>query len=379
MMSGKPSAWIVRSFVALGVILVAPGARAGDPADEARANALFQEARAAFIAEDYATACPKYEEVVKLRPGLGARIGLGDCYRRMGRLARAWETYRGIVDDAARVASTSKSFTEKSTAQKRGSEAKSRMGEIEPRLGWITVSVPEAVLALPNLVVTLDGVPLAREVFGTRLPAERGEHVVDAGAPGKKSWEKSLAIAEGAELTVAVQALEDEAAPKPEPKSSPETKGQEPPKGTNPATSTTANAATTTQGPSGLLGPREPDRIPEAPKESFFSTQRIIGLGLGIAGLGAGAVGTYFGLRAIDKRDESEVDGHCAGNTCNEFGYDARKDAYQSGNLSTGLLVAGGVVFAGGLALFLTAPKRTKTQTTSLVVGPSSLYWTGQF
>ncbi|MDC3953092.1 tetratricopeptide repeat protein [Polyangium jinanense] len=376
MMSGKPSAWIVRSFVALGGILVASGARAADPADEARANTLFQEARAAFIAEDYATACPKYEEVVKLRPGLGARIGLGDCYRKMGRLARAWETYRGIVDDAARIASTSKGFTEKSTAQKRGSEAKSRMGEIEPRLGWITVSVPEAVLALPNLVVTLDGVPLAREVFGTRLPAERGEHVVDASAPGKKSWEKSLAIAEGAELTVAVQALEDEAAPKPEPKSSPQTMGQESPKGTNPAT--TANPAMM-QGPSGPLGPREPDRIPEAPTESFFSTQRIVGLGLGIAGLGAGAVGTYFGLRTMQKRDESEVDGHCAGNTCNEFGYDARKDAYQSGNLSTGLFVAGGVAFAGGLALFLTAPKRTKTQTTSLIVGPSSLYWTGQF
>ncbi|MDI1476823.1 tetratricopeptide repeat protein [Polyangium sp. y55x31] len=375
MMSGKPGAWLVRSFVALGGVLVASGARAADPADEARANTLFQEARAAFIAEDYATACPKYEEVVKLRPGLGARIGLGDCYRKMGRLARAWETYRGIVDDAARIASTSKSFTEKSTAQKRGNEAKSRMGEIEPRLGWITVTVPEAVLVLPSLVVTLDGAPLAREVIGTRLPAERGEHVVDASAPGKRSWEKSLAIAEGAELTVAVQALEDEAAPKPEPKPSPETK-QEPPKGTNAATPPTPP---TTQGPSGPREIRASDRIPDTPKESFFSTQRIVGLGLGIAGLGAGAVGTYFGLRAIEKRDESEVDGHCAGNTCNEFGYDARKDAYQSGNLSTGLFVAGGVAFAGGLALFLTAPKRTKTQTTSLVVGPSSLFWTGQF
>lgn len=376
MMSEKPGAWLVRSVVALGGVLVASGARAADPADEARANTLFQEARAAFIAEDYATACPKYEEVVKLRPGLGARIGLGDCYRKMGRLARAWETYRGIVDDAARIASTSKSFTEKSTALKRGGEAKSRMGEIEPRLGWITVAVPEAVLVLPNLVVTLDGAPLAREVIGTRLPVERGEHVIDAGAPGKKSWEKSLAIAEGAELTVAVQALEDEVAPKPEPKPSPETKGQEPPKGTNTATPTTPP---TTQSPSGPRETRVPDRIPDAPKESFFSTQRIVGLGLGIAGLGAGAVGAYFGLRAIEKRDESEVDGHCVGNTCNEFGYDARKDAYQSGNLSTGLFVAGGVAFAGGLALFLTAPKRTKTQTTSLVVGPSSLFFTGQF
>ncbi|MDI1447941.1 tetratricopeptide repeat protein [Polyangium sp. 6x1] len=374
MTSGKPSAWIVRSFVALGVVLVASGARAGDPADEARANALFQEARAAFIAGEYATACPKYEEVVKLRPGLGARIGLGDCYRKMGRLARAWETYRAIVEDAARITSTSKSFAEKSTVQKRGDEAKTRMGEIEPHLGWITVAVPEAVLALPNVVVTLDGVALAREALGTRLPAERGEHVVDVSAPGKKSWEKSLAIAEGAELTVAVQALEDEAAPKPEPKTTPETKGQEPPKGTN-----TATPPTPTQDAPGPRGPRGPDRIPETPKESFFGPQRILGLGLGIAGIGAGAAGAYFGIRAMQKRDESEVDGHCSGNTCNELGYPARKDAYQSGNLSTGLFVAGGVAFAGGLALFLTAPKRTKPQTTAILLGPSSFLWTGQF
>ncbi|MRG96724.1 tetratricopeptide repeat protein [Polyangium spumosum] len=372
--SGKPSAWFVRSFVALGVVLVAAGAGAADPAGDAKVNALFQEARAAFIAGDYATACPKYEEVVRLRPGLGARVGLGDCYRKMGRLARAWETYRAIVDDAARIVATSKSFTETSTARKRGDEAKARMGELEPRLGWITIAVPEAVAALPNLVVTLDGVPITREVFGTRIPTERGEHVIDASAPGKKPWEKGLAIAEGAELTVAVQALEDEAAPQPEPKKPPEAQQNEPASGlgTPPSTPFLDPA----QGP--RVSPA-PDRIPEAPKDGFFSTQRAIGLGLGVAGLGAGAVGAYFGVRAMQKRDESEIDGHCNGNVCNELGYDARKDAYQSGNLSTGLFVAGGVAFAGGLALFLTAPKRSKTQTSSIILGPSSFLWTGRF
>ena len=376
MTSGKPSAWIVRVSVALGVVLVAASAHAGDPADEARANALFQEARAAFIAGDYATACPKYEEVVKLRPGLGARVGLGDCYRKMGRLARAWETYRSIVEDAARITSTSKSFTEKSTAQKRGDEAKARMGEIEPRLGWITIAVPEAALATPNLVITMDGVPIPKEALGARMPAERGEHVIDAAAPGKKTWEKSLAIAEGAELTVAVQALEDEAAPQPEPKKSPDPKPNEANKGTDTPKSTLP--LDPSKGPPDVITP--PDRIPDAPKGGgFFSTQRVIGLGLGIAGLGAGAVGTYFGLRAMQKRDESEIDGHCSGNVCNEFGYDARQDAYQSGNISTGLLIAGGVAFAGGLALFLTAPKRTNVPATAIVLGPSSFYWTGQF
>ena len=171
-----------------------------------------------------------------------------------------------------------------------------------------------------------------------------------------------------------MQALEDEAAPQPEPKKPPETKQPERPLGTG-----TPELPTFVENPNGPRPDVPPDRIPEPPKESFFSPQRVLGLGLGIAGLGAGAAGAYFGLRAMQKRDESEIDGHCNGNVCNEFGYDARKDAYQSGNLSTGLLVAGGVAFASGLALFLTAPKRAKTTASSLVLGPSSFLWTGQF
>ncbi len=370
----KPSAWFFPSFVALGVVLVATGARADGPADEARANALFQEARTAFIAGDFATACPKYEEVVRLRPGLGARVGLGDCYRKMGRLSRAFETYKAIVDDAARITATSKSFTEKSTAQKRGAEAQSRITEIEPRLGWITVAIAEPVAGLPNLVVHVDGVPLPRERFGSRLPAERGEHVIDASAPGKKPWEKSLAIAEGAELTVAVQALEDEAVTPPEPKKPLETKM---PLETQAGTSLPP-AKVTFSGPQGSVPPDTKPLIP-GPKDEFFSTQRVVGLSLGIMGLGAGGVGTYFGLRAAQKRDESEVDGHCNGNVCNEFGYEARKDAYDSGNLSTGFFVAGGVALAAGFALFLTAPRRAKPASTAILVGPSAFLWMGRF
>jgi hypothetical protein len=366
-------AWAARSLAVTSLVLVAPfaSAQSGD-ADQARANELFQDARTAFLAGDYAKACPKYEEVVRLRPGLGARVGLGDCYRKMGRLARAWEVYRGIANDAPDLAARAKSWADGSTARKRGKEAETRLAEIEPHLGWITIAIAEPVAALPNLAVHLDGVAVDKARLGVRLPAERGEHVIDASAPGKRAWEKSVAIAEGAELTVAVQALDDEGTPAGPVDKPKEGGGANPPLG--------GGTKPPPDGGTSLGKPLPPDKTePIVPKDEFFSTQRKIGLGLGIVGVGAVGVGAYFGLRAWDKRDASEVDGHCEGNLCDEVGLPLRRESYQAGKVSTGLFIGGGVVFATGLALFLTAPKRARSSGTALIVGPSAILWTGRF
>jgi len=342
---------------------------------------LFQEAREAFIAGDYATACPKYEEVVKLRPGLGARIGLGDCYRKMGRLARAWEVYRAIANDAPELAKKAKTWADGSTARKRGQEAETRLKELEPHLGWITIAVPAPVASVPSLVVHLDGAAVEGARLGARLPAEKGDHVVDASAPGKKAWEKTVGIAEGAELTVTVPALEEEKPPPPV-----DTRPKENPNpSTNGANGTNAgNGASGPTGPragegDGTTGPRVgPDvTTPIVPKDGFFSTQRAVGLGIGIAGLAAGGVGAYFGLEAMRLRDESEKDGHCEGNVCDPKGLPIRQESYKNGNLSTGFFIGGGIAFATGFALFLTAPKR-KATASAIIVTPSSILWTGR-
>lgn len=356
-----------RVALVASVCLVAEPVFAQEAVDEQKVNTLFNEARDAFVAGDYATACPKYEEVVRIKPGLGARIGLGDCYRAQGRLSKAWEVYKGVIEDVPELVKKAKGFTEQSKVQKRGDEAKTRIKEIEPKLGWMVLVVPESVLAMKDAVVHVDGIVVDRAKFGVRMPVDRGEHVVHVYAPGKKAWDKTVALVEGAELSVTVQALEDEPPPvKPGPVE----------------TQTTGNTGTQTNPPP-LIAPDKPPpdqvRPPPDTKNGFFSTQRIIGLSLGAVGAGALIAGAVFGNRAIEKRDASEEGGHCVANRCDQIGLPLRQESLDAANLSTGFFVGGGVALAAGAAIFLIAPKQNGSPRATLVLGPSSLHCIGRF
>jgi hypothetical protein len=64
-------------------------------ADEAtgRADALFQEGRAAVRQGNWEKACPAFAESLKLDPAPGTRINLGECEERSGRLVAAFDLY----------------------------------------------------------------------------------------------------------------------------------------------------------------------------------------------------------------------------------------------------------------------------------------------
>jgi hypothetical protein len=357
------------AFVLASVCLISAPAIAEDPVDEQRINAIFAEARAAFVAGDFAEACPKFEEVVRLKPGLGARIGLGDCYRAQGRLAKAWEVYIDVIDDVPDLVKKAKGFTEQSKVKKRGDEARDRIKEIEPKLGWMVLVVPEAVSNLDGLALQVDGLPVERTKFGVRLPMDRGEHVVDVSAKGKKTWEKTVALVEGAELSITVQPLEEETAPT---KTGPTENPLPPP--------TEVKPPSDSSGPIGANKP-PPDTIKPSPetKASFFTPPRIVGLSLGVVGAGVLVGGAVLGSTAIEKRDASEAGGNCIANRCNEMGLALRQESLAAANASTGLFVVGGVALAAGLTLILIAPKQTAPVQANVVLGPSSLYCVGRF
>lgn len=364
----------VRGLVAASICLGAVSASAEEVVDEQKVNALFVEARDAFVAGDYATACPKFEEVVRMKPGLGARIGLGDCYRAQVRLAKAWEVYKAVVDDVPDLVKRAKGFAEQSKVKKRGEEAQSRIKEIEPKLGWVVLVVPEAVLSLKDLVIHLDGMTVAPAKVGVRLPVDRGEHVVDVAAAGKKPWDKTVALVEGAELSVAIQPLEEDVPPV-KPVDPPVKTGPDPNSQTNPVTNPMPPIGGDKPPPAGSLPPRDAKQE----EFGFFSTQRILGLSLGVVGAGGMIAGAVFGGQAISKRDASEAGGHCIGNRCDAIGLPLRQGSYDAGQASTGFFIGGGIALAAGVALFLTAPKRMSPVQTTFVVGPSSIHCIGRF
>jgi hypothetical protein len=111
--------------------------------------------------------------------------------------------------------------------------------------------------------------------------------------------------------------------------------------------------------PSAPAPPIRPAIAP-LPERHFWGAQRVAGAvagGVGLVGIGVGAA---FGAVALSKNSQSNAGGHCHdGNQCDGMGFLLRQDARSAGTVSTAFWVAGGVVLAGGIALFLTAPSAT--------------------
>jgi hypothetical protein len=171
-------------------------AQSSDPQQVAAAQALFEQASAALDRKDYATACPKLEEVVRLVPdGIGAHLALGECYEGLGRLASAWTSY--VRTEA--IATQTKQLARKKEAQKRA-EA------LRPRLAQLTITVPDAVRALPGLSITRDGIPVGAAQWGLSLPVDKGKHVIVVMATGRPRWEKTIQIdTDGASETATIE------------------------------------------------------------------------------------------------------------------------------------------------------------------------------
>jgi hypothetical protein len=115
--------------------------------------------------------------------------------------------------------------------------------------------------------------------------------------------------------------------------------------------------------------PTVPLREP-APAASGWSGWKTAGLVTGIVGLGGLGAGAAFGLEALaTKSDHCGANGLCSGG--------AASTAYSQGTVSTVGFVAGAALLAGGVAMFVLAPKPIDEHARASValapvLGPSS-------
>jgi hypothetical protein len=165
------------------------------------------------------------------------------------------------------------------------------------------------------------------------LPADPGEHAIEASAPGHVRWSTKAAIAgEAARITVSVPRLEVEPVAAP----------------AAPASAPAAPAPSTASA--------SPSDGAPAEKPSSWSRQRTLALvagGVGVVGLGVGAV---FGLSASSKKSDYEQhqdsNGRCLDAACATLS----QDALSAATGSTAGFIAGGALVAVGAVLWLTAP-----------------------
>ncbi len=251
-------------LLAMALTLGARGASAQTAAESERAEKLFSEATILAQRGDFATACPKFEESQRLDPALGTLFNLALCQEKGGKLASAWRNFRAVEQLA------------RATAKKgREDAAHQKVLELRPRLAGLTFAVRE-----PDATVKVDGVRVEIEERSF-YAVEPGEHVVEATAPAKKTWQTRVNVAEpadgkGTALSVSVPALES-------------------------ITGETRVVTVTTE---------------------TTNTKRTVGfalIGLGVVGVGAAAV---TGIILLN--DHSTADERCAP-TCDGDGVDAVK------------------------------------------------------
>lgn len=333
------------SSMGLAALGASSAARAQpNPEAKAAAEALFDEGRRLKGDGKFNEACPKFEESQKMAPGMGTLYNLADCFEHIGRSASAWAGFREV---AAQAAAAGQSEREK--------DARARVATLEPLLMRLKVQVARDGQA-EGVEVKRDGAVMSPGVWGTAIPLDPGRHRISATAPGKQPWERMIDLdAPGTTQTVEVPPLLDQ---KPGP-------ATPPPVGPAPV-----------QGGPRPLPPGTTPMLPPPEPAARRAWQRPLGIGLtGLGAVGLG-LGTAFGFMAKSTFDDSKS--HCNDkNQCDAEGITIRNDALAKGNLGTGVFVAGAVLAAGGVALWITAPSAPKS--VAVTLGPGSLQLQGAF
>jgi hypothetical protein len=317
-MLGRLLGWALR-WLMVGVSLVSQ-ARAAETGDPRAAEALFAEAQALIDGGDYASACPKLEESYRLDRATGALFVLALCHEGQGRFASAWVEFMEVASRA-----NAERYFE------REQEARQRVASLYPKLSFLTVRVDPVTAALRGLVVSRNGVQLGRAAWGTALPVDPGRHVVEARAPGHRTFQGAIEV------------------------------GSEPRKEVLVVPRLTRNARPPAPGQAARA------RGPAGPKEQV-TPLRVAGIGLGGAALATFGVAAYAAIRAVDKYEDSQND--CTDNVCGVAGDRDRTRAQEAAQLATISAIAGGAFLASGAVLFVlgrpSAKKATINATASL-------------
>jgi hypothetical protein len=258
---------------------------------------LFDQGRALMEQKDYARACRKFEESARLDRAVGTLLNLALCYELQGKLATSWARFNEAL-----------SFARREGRLDRQRFAEEHIAALVQRMSRVRIVVPPAA-RIPGLVVRRNDIVLTEGAWDEALGVDAGPLAVHAAAPGRRPFKQTIVVGPEADLkTVVIPPLETDAPP------------------------------------------------PAAPPSNHGETQRWFAYGAGALGLAAIGVGSFFGIRAID-RHKTAQDLCPNADRCDPSAFPVSEQAVADGRVAT-LFLAGGAVFLGaGGVLFVTAPR----------------------
>jgi hypothetical protein len=159
--------------------------------DEAKADALFREGRALMKKGNFAAACPKLEESQRLDPAPGTAVNLGDCYEKQGRVASALLAYQAARDSLA-------------AGDPRMVPVKQQIAMLEKRAPRLTIRLTPG--APEGTEVERDGRVVDATKLGVPVVVNPGTHVITVMAPGRQLARYRVALVEGQQRDLVVEA-----------------------------------------------------------------------------------------------------------------------------------------------------------------------------
>jgi hypothetical protein len=290
--------------------------------DATIAEALFRDGQALMQRQRIAEACAKFQASQAAQPALGTLLNLAVCHEREGKTASAWTEFSEVQATAARTQDA-----------KRRAYAETRLQELAIKLTKIEIHVSEPA---PDLRVLLDGRALPSGAWSSAIPIDPGEHLLEASAPGFRTFSERRAFDAKPGATVwqvpALEALpQAAAAPAPAPAA--------------PAEPRLVSEA----------GAPKPAPAAEPAPSSDRATRRSLGwisAGVGVVGLGAGVAFELSARGSARSRDDiCPPERACATQDAFQQAQAAHDDAKRSQLLG---FVSGGVGLAAlGVAGYL--------------------------
>jgi hypothetical protein len=311
----------VRLVVLAALLLASPAALADKKSE---ADALFKKAKKLHGDKKYAEACPMFEKSDALDSGIGTKLNVAKCYEDWGMLARAHRWYT----DAETMA--------RDASDKRAPKIRELIDALDPDVPRLTVKAPADADA-KKLEIKVDGTSV---LAGKETRVDPGPHEITWLVSGQKK-SKTIAMERGGERELTLEI---------KPAASGDKVVTPPPDET----------------------PVEQPVVEKPTRASPGRTRRILGISVGAAGLVGLGVASYLTLDARSSYNDA-LDTHCMGakDMCSDEGLRITGDARSQANTATIITVISVVAVAGGVVLYLTAPKgRSKESSTALYVAP---------
>jgi hypothetical protein len=325
----RPTRIVPAVLLLAAAVALAPDAMAGKASSKAAADALFREGVSLADSGKFADAAAKFKASYELDPARGTLQGMAMAEERAGKLLEAYTHFNELADQAQQAGD-----------QSRLDIAKDRLETLRKRLADLTVVLGAGVPS--GTEVTVDGDALPAEAAGSALPINPGTHRVEARAPDGRQFSRTITLAEAGHATVNVTL------------------------GAAPAMTGMVAAP-----------PARADTGERAPPVHHGSSLSTVGLIVGGAGVIAAGVGGYLWIHSGKKFDD--VAARCSGTRCPADAQSDIDSGHSEERWARVGLIAGGVMVATGVTLFVVGRKGDDSPSVGATIAPTGVRVHGAF